>query len=152
MSQEELDSFTAEQRSLAENAFLSYLEWEKYHTIEPLLDDAGNPRIEWQLTSRQHGYGGTLDLACVVDGKKAVVDIKTSKDLYWEHFCQVSAYWHLARENGWDAELIQILRIGRTEDEGFDDPVVRMPKLGLYFEAFLSLLEARRKCQRAGWR
>lgn len=112
---EELDSsdYSASQITLAENSFMSYLEWAKHHKIEPIL-------IETPLVSEEYRFGGTPDLLALVDGIPTLVDFKTSKALYPEHYIQVAAYWVLVLEHSYTADNVMILRIGREEDEGFE--------------------------------
>lgn len=97
----------------AENAFLSYLTWEKGKAIEPIL-------IETPLVSEKYRYGGTIDCYCKIDGVLTLLDFKTSKALYPEMSTQVVAYRQLLIEHGHTVETCQILRIGRTEEEGFE--------------------------------
>lgn len=101
----------------AENALLSYYNWKQGKSIEPIL-------IEVPLVSESHRYGGTPDIVAVVDGMVTLVDVKTSRALYPEHAYQLAAYRHLV-EAHLDRELgdARILRIGRTENEGFEERV-----------------------------
>ena len=106
-------SYSEEQIDLAGNSFLSYLGWEKGHTIEPIL-------VETPLVSEEYRYGGTLDLLACVDGVNTLIDFKTGKALYPEHGVQVAAYYMLALEYGYTISKALILRIGRDESEGFE--------------------------------
>lgn len=57
--------------------------------------DAVKPEIlatEITVFSEKHGYAGTVDLICRIDGILYVVDFKTSKQVWMEHELQVSAY------------------------------------------------------------
>lgn len=101
----------------AENALLSFYEWERDHTLEPFL-------LEAQLVSEQHLYGGTIDCYGMLDGKMTLLDFKTGKAVYDEHKVQVGGYSLLLKEAGQVVEQVRILRIGRSEDEGFDDVLV----------------------------
>lgn len=47
---------------------------------------------EITIFSEKHGYAGTVDLICRIDGVLYVVDFKTSKQVWMEHELQVSAY------------------------------------------------------------
>ena len=111
----ELDSseYTPEQIDLAENCFLSYLNWEKPHKVEPIL-------VETPLVSEQYRYGGTLDLLAKVDAIDTLIDFKTGKAIYPEHYIQVAAYWMLALEHGYSVHDGWILNIPRAETEFFD--------------------------------
>jgi hypothetical protein len=97
----------------AETCFLKYLDWEKKHTIEPILLEAG-------LVSEKHKFGGTLDMYAMVDGVLSLVDFKTSKGIYSTNFYQLAAYKQLLEENGHKVDNSMILRIGRDDQEGFE--------------------------------
>jgi hypothetical protein len=68
--------------------------------------------------------GGTCDIYAKVNGKLTVLDIKTSKACYSEQRTQVVAYKKLLEENGKQAEECRIIRIGRSEHEGYDDILI----------------------------
>jgi hypothetical protein len=101
----------------AENSFLSYLEWERKHTVEPILCEAA-------LVSETHQFGGTIDFYGKIDGERALLDFKTAKAIYPEHLYQVSAYHTLLEENGYSVDNVGILQLGRSEDEGFIERVI----------------------------
>jgi hypothetical protein len=101
----------------AENSFLSYLEWEKQHKIEPIL-------CEVPLVSEKWQYGGTVDFYGKIDGVLTLKDYKTSKAIWPEHFYQVAAYRELLEESGKVVDAVGILQIGRSEDEGFSEVVI----------------------------
>ena len=105
--------YSKNQIGLAENCLLSFWEWEKANKIEVVL-------AEQQLISEELCFGGTIDLYCKLDGIPTLIDFKTGKGLYPEHTYQVAAYGNLLMSNGYDLDNIQILRIGRDEDEGFE--------------------------------
>ena len=114
----DVSEFTPEQLSLAENAVVSYLEWERGKDIEPIL-------VEEALVSQEHMFGGTIDLYAKVDGVPMLIDLKTSKAIYKEHRIQVAGgYSLLLEENGHEVAQVRILRIGREESEGFDDLLI----------------------------
>lgn len=99
---------------LAENAVLAYWEWEKAHTLHTIL-------CEQPLVSEMHRYGGTVDWYGELDGVRTLMDFKTSKAIYDEHYHQLAAYAELLAENSHQVAQTRILRIGRTPDETFDD-------------------------------
>ena len=142
---EELDTSTFSQAQLdqAENAVISYFEWEKQHSVEPIL-------CETPMVSDSYGYGGTVDLYCKLDGVPTLVDFKTGKAIYDEYFVQLAAYVKLLRENGYAVENVRILRIGRDETEGFEERVVA--DTGTYFKIFQSLLTVYYAKKEVGWR
>ena len=110
------------QQELAGNAFASYLNWLKDHTVEPWV-------TEQPLVSELYKFGGTPDMLANVDGVATLLDFKTGKAIYPEHYHQVAAYEKLLAEQGFVIDEATILRIGRTDDEGFEiKPVTSIEK------------------------
>jgi len=54
---------------------------------------------------------------------------------------QVSAYKKLLERNGYTVESVRILRIGRDENEGFEDKLISNTELELRWRGFLALLD-----------
>ncbi|HDZ26357.1 hypothetical protein LCGC14_0398870 [marine sediment metagenome] len=125
------DDYTKNQIGQAENAALSFFEWEKKYKIEPIL-------IEKPLISEKYGFGGTADIYAKVDGVLELVDLKTGKGIFDEMRYQVSAYKELLIENGYPVDRVRILNIPRTENESFVDEIVRNCNIG--FKIILSCL------------
>jgi hypothetical protein len=125
--------YSPNQVDLAENCFLSYLEWERQRLIEPIL-------VEAPLVSEISRYGGTPDFYGLIDGVQTVMDFKTGKGIYPEYFYQLAAYGSLIMEvNPLNiVRQYRILNIGRSEDEKFQDEV--RTDLGREFEIFLAAL------------
>lgn len=94
-----------------------YREWHAGHRID-LLD------YELQMVSEQHRFGGTLDIYARVDGKRALLDLKTGKAIYDEMILQLAGLRHLSEASGRMVEQQIILRIGRNEKEGFEARLV----------------------------
>lgn len=93
---------------------------------------------EQQLVSEKHQFGGTIDIAGMVNGKATLIDVKTCKGIYDEHKTQVAGGYHLlCEENGFTPEQVFILRIGRSENEGFEVVTVRDSEIALHRERFL---------------
>jgi hypothetical protein len=113
----ETNDYSPNQLASAKVGFGKWLEWKKQHKFELVAS-------ELQLASDAHQYGGTCDILAYIDGKLTICDIKTSKACYQEHKTQVVAYMELARENGYAVEAVRIIRIGRDENEGFEDITV----------------------------
>lgn len=134
LTNQEVDysDYTPNQRALAEGAAKKFYDWEKKNDFKFL-------KSELQLVSETHYFGGTCDIYCELNGKKTLIDIKTSKATYPEHFSQVAAYRLLLRENGYEVEDAKILRIGREEAEGFDEKTV--PLIDIHEEKFLACLK-----------
>ena len=106
-----------------------YVEWERGHDIEPLI-------LEEPLISEEHQFGGTIDCYALVDSIPTLLDFKTSKGIFDEMAHQVAAYRHLLIENGYIVESVQILRIGKSPEEGFE--VKEIKGLDKHFDLFLA--------------
>jgi hypothetical protein len=109
--------YSAKDIDLAENCLLSYFEWQKHHTMESIF-------VETPLVSETLRYGGTIDWYGKLDGEPTLIDHKTGKAIYGEFFYQLAAYKHLLQENGYPCNSVRILRIGKSEDEGFEERVI----------------------------
>ena len=132
VEQPDYSLFSSDDISQAENALLSFWEWEKAHKIEPLF-------LEVPLVSDQYKFGGTVDCVAKMDGKLWLIDFKTGKAIYDEMAIQLAAYRQLLAEHGTHVDGCRILRIGRSEDEGFDDKVFE--NLNKNWEIFNHLLQ-----------
>ena len=99
----------------AENSFLSYLEWEKNHKIEPVL-------LETPLVSEVFKFGMTMDILCHLDEKSilTLIDVKTGS-IYDEAYYQGCAYINGLHEHNYGPEELLILGIPRTVDENFTE-------------------------------
>lgn len=119
----------------AENSFLSYLEWEKHHKIEPVL-------LETPQVSEIFRYGGMPDCICHLDVKESLtlLDFKTG-GIYREHYWQLSGYAQLCLENNYPVENGLILGIPRTADESFQEQWLNKDSLKLGLDPFLCALD-----------
>jgi len=127
--------YSADFIDLAENSFLSYLQWEKQHEVQPII-------VEKPLVSEQYFFGGTPDLYCKLDGMYTLVDFKTGKSIHKEHTYQVAAYGILIEEN--DPTFVadyRILRIGKDANDAWDEMVVSTKSIELKREIFKKCLE-----------
>lgn len=106
--------FSKNDIKLAKNCFASYLAWEKSHKLKPVL-------IEKPLISDIYGYGGTPDCLCYIEDRLELLDFKTGKAIYPEMMYQLAAYSQLVREQGYEIKKARILRIGRGDNEGFEE-------------------------------
>jgi len=121
--------FTPNELEAAKSAFFK---WKKWRTDNKFVLVAS----ELQLASDEFQYGGTIDLLGIINGRLTIADIKTSKSVYEEQKTQVAAYKKLVVENKdkivsllpqgfeWHEPECRIIRIGRNENEGFDDTLV----------------------------
>ena len=115
----------------AETCLIKYWEWSKSHKVEPLM-------VETPLISERYQFGGTIDFFGKVDNQPTLVDFKTGKAIYSEMFCQLAAYEQLLAEAGQLIEITRILRIGRNEDESFEERTIG--KLDKQWQIFLNCL------------
>lgn len=126
------NDYSASQIDQAENAVLSFYEWEKNHPLEPIL-------VEEPLVSESFGYGGTADLVAKINGDVCLIDFKTGKGIYDDMLYQLAAYLRLVNERDIYPTNQRILRIGRDESEGFEERLVN--DLSNQWQIFLSCLE-----------
>lgn len=136
-----MDDFTMNQIKRAAFGVAAFDQWASEHTVEPQL-------LEAVFTSDAYRYGGQIDFYGLIDGVPMLIDFKTSSNLYPEHGFQVSGYWRLLKEHDHEVKGVRILRIGRTEDEGFDEHVlsgVQITKGFRVFEALLNLYWVRKE-------
>ena len=119
---------------MAENAFLSYLEWEKQHTLKPLL-------MEQQLVSEVHLFGGRFDYLGLIDDVLTLMDFKTGKRLYGNQWYQMAGYDILLRElhPKLAPKQFMLLNIGRKENEQFEQG--KKTDLTLDTEIFMAALK-----------
>lgn len=67
------------------NGVLAFLDWQKEHKVEFLSS-------EKLVYSKKHDYVGLMDAEAIIDGKRCVIDFKTSSGVYNEMRYQVAAY------------------------------------------------------------
>ncbi len=124
-----------EMKGKIENSFLAYLEWKDQVHFKLI-------KSELPLVSEEHRFGGTIDIIGEINGQQAIIDIKTSKEIYIDHRIQVSAYKKLYNEN-FDSPLttismVYILKLGKI-DGGFSYHY--LPDLEKEWQIFLLLLQ-----------
>jgi hypothetical protein len=108
--------------------------------------------MEQPLVSELHPFGGTGDFFGYLDGNLSYLDFKTSKACYIEHEIQAVACARLWEEKtGDEIKDVRILRVGRNENEGFEDKHVQL--WDLKWELFLKCLDAyhlKKKIEKGG--
>lgn len=134
LKQEKLDTslYSSHNLTIAMQCVDKWHDWKKQHDFEIIMP-------EESLVSELYQYGGTIDCYCRLDGKLTLLDFKTSSVIYPEMFVQLAAYKQLLIENNNPVENTRILRIGRSEYEGFEDRQVT--NLSLYWEMFIHCWE-----------
>lgn len=124
--------YSQNQIDLAENCYLSYLEWAKGKSIEPIL-------IEQHVISDKWRCGGTADFYGRINGVLTLMDYKTG-GIYDESYWQVSAYAHLLASCGYELPAQgMVLSIPRAETEKFQE--VTYSSLTKGWEIFTRLLD-----------
>lgn len=78
----------------------NFIEWKKSNQLEPIF-------MEREMTMDK--YGGTVDFYGIFNGKKTVLDFKTSKTQYSSMFLQLAAYVTMVESEGYDVEQVAIL-------------------------------------------
>ena len=87
-------ALTEDEQKIAHKVFDKFLEKWKGLDLEFIAS-------ELQLVSEVYRYGGTLDIVCKrrTDGRKFLLDIKSSKGIYTSYLCQLASYEKLYNEN-----------------------------------------------------
>lgn len=140
------DDCSKNQIDLAETCIIKWHYFADNHDIEVI-------HSEWPLVSEEHRYGGTCDLYCKLDGKPTLLDLKTCKGIYDDHFTQLAGYYLLIKEQGLPIDQVMIVRIGRSDAEGTQPEVKECPDIDLHVERFLicrKLYEINNRIRKAG--
>jgi CRISPR/Cas system-associated exonuclease Cas4 (RecB family) len=106
----------------------SFLEWKRTHEITPIF-------MEKHLVTDD--FGGTVDFYGIVDGKKTVIDFKTSKRVYSSMFLQLAAYCIMLEEKGHKVEQVGIIIVN---EEGYNEKFITRKQLNEYIKAFKTLV------------
>ncbi len=137
------------------NGTLAFMRWVREHNVEFISTE----RLVYSI---EHGFAGLMDAECIVDGKKRVIDFKTSKakkgkedvecsmcgklgcgGIYDEFRFQTAAYQLAAEEEGSRYEGERMIISFNKEDAEFS-----IHELDGYEEdkqAFLGLLSAKKR-------
>jgi len=119
------------------NAINAYAEFAKHYEIEY---HASEPKVY----SKLYGYAGTLDIDATINGKRCIVDLKTSNGIYPEMWLQTAAYQQARQEElGIKYDERWILRIGK--DGEFETKV--SVQFDQDIEAFVAALTLRKRLQ-----
>lgn len=107
----------------AQDAIKQFLSWTEDHEITWLA-------AEQKAFSHGKGYAGTYDADAVIDGKRTLIDWKTSKRIYDEYPLQAAAYVYAREEeSAWKAK-----RYGADRTRYGQMMILRVPKTGGEFE------------------
>lgn len=128
----DISDYTEKQISQAQNAALSYWNWEKQHKFEFIF-------AEEALVSEAYEYGGTIDIHAIIDGIREIIDLKSGSGIWPEHLVQVDGgYRRLMLENDYQVERARIINIPRAATENFTEQVIG--DTDIYWEIFKNLL------------
>ena len=107
------------------NSFKSFLD---SHNLNPIWGERS-----FSIDS----YGGTIDLYCELEGKKTIIDFKTSKKFYSSHFIQLGAYIQLLENNNINVEQVGILLIHEND---WDLKIINRDDMYEYIKLFNNLV------------
>jgi len=108
--------------------FAAYLEWKDQTSLRPMQTELG-------LVCSCHNFGGCLD-AVSINGKRAMLDWKTSGGIYGEYLCQLAAYAHLFTVNFPDEPIDGGYHIVRFSKENGSFHHHYYPSLEIPWKAF----------------
>ena len=107
----DLSSYKDEDIDKAEKLFFgNFLPWAKENNFIPIFS-------EKEFVSEKYKFGGIIDAYGEIDGKKVLIDFKTSKQIYGEHLIQLISYWELLEENGVQVDKAIIINLKRETQE-----------------------------------
>ncbi len=119
------------------NAIEGFFNWAKENKVQIVAS-------EQKVYHTRYKYAGTLDLEAIVNGKRTIVDLKTSNAIYPEMFLQAAAYLK-AREQETGKKYpggVMILRLSKENKEkkieAFE--AVKDTKVDEHFRCFLYCL------------
>lgn len=102
----------------------SFLDWFEKYKPKTIKTES----IVW---SDEHGFAGTMDYLCEIDGKTYLIDWKTSKSIRDSHKVQVCAYG-LAEKT----DYVAILQLGNTTKARYSFKVLEDDERNCYTEEF----------------
>jgi len=112
--------------------------------IETVLDWIKKYKMEFisserKIFSKKYIYAGTLDAYALIDGKRTIIDFKTSSDIYPEFFIQTAAYAQAIEEE--DNVKIDECWILKVPKDGSEFMVSKDKNREMNFRSFLGCLE-----------
>jgi hypothetical protein len=99
-------------------------------------------KVEQVVVNRELGYAGTIDLLAKLRDKLFLIDFKTSRAVYPEHFAQVAAYINCFTNEHLNAANEHLnAAILRTNEESAEFKILSESELESGFELFLKAKE-----------
>lgn len=123
---EEVNMWFLEVRDYISN----FIDWYKDNPIDVI-------NIEEKMVSDK--FGGTCDIYCEFDGKKTILDIKTSSSVYSTMFIQLAGYIILKELQGEVVEQVGILTVNKKEAYV---TLMARDEMDIYINTFNKLVEA----------
>jgi hypothetical protein len=129
-----LPEIPEEHKAKVEGAVAAFKAWREQSRLDLVASEV-------PLVSEAHGYGGCIDAVGVFNGEAAIIDFKSSKDLYPDVVVQVAAYAHLWTENHPDVPIKawHVLRWGPEGD--FHHHSLSALSIAAGWRVFLACLE-----------
>lgn len=116
-------------------AVSGFAKWVKENKVKFLLS-------ERKVYSVAYNYAGTLDVEAVINGRPAIIDVKTSNGIWPEYGLQVAAYENARCEETGDVYDTYVLRLSKTNGyEPFEVKKYDASETRRNFKAFLACLE-----------
>jgi len=130
--------YSKNQIEAAENACLSFYEWQKEHELNIV-------NAETPLVSEHYEFGGQFDIYGGIDHACELLDLKTGSGIYEEAYYQIGGYLILLSENGYRVDRARILNIPRSPDENFQEVILSGRIMELAKEMFLDCLSIHKR-------
>lgn len=106
-----------------------FITWYKNADFKPIFG-------EKQMSCEK--FGGTVDLYCELDGKKTILDFKSSKAFYSTMFLQLAGYTYMMEQNGYEVDQVCIMLINENYCR---TKIISRDQLDEYINTFLLLVE-----------
>jgi len=135
--------YSQQQIDAAENACLSFYAWQKKHDLVIISG-------EQSLVSEKYEFGGQYDIYGTVDEKHELLDLKTGRGIWEDHYYQLGGYLLLMDEQNIHVDQIRILNIPRSEDENFQEVILSGRIADLSKDMFLDCLSIYKRKKQVG--
>ena len=134
-----LSDYSQNQIDQAETCLIKFWDWEKEHSLSTVL-------TETPFVSEAYNFGGTIDWYGKINDHFTLIDFKTSSGIFPEMSYQLAAYSQLLREHSYLLPQSRIIRVGRNQDEGFEERVYTdLQTQWQIFEHCLAIYNLRKK-------
>lgn len=110
----------------------AFLAWWEAHDIEVIA-------VERKILSLEHGFCGTVDLICLLDGELTIIDYKTSTGFWEEYDIQVAGAYRIAYEEEMGDEVKRCMVV-RFDKETGEFETKEIGEFDAHKEAFLACL------------